>query len=59
MKEFFLELRRRHVVKVSVAYLVVGWVALQIADVIFPALGLPDWSITLLLALLGVGFPLL
>ena len=57
MKGFFLELRKRHVVKVSIAYLVVAWLVLQLADVIFPALGLPDWSITLVLGLLATGFP--
>lgn len=57
MKTFIKELRKRHVVKVGIAYLVAAWVALQLADVIFPALGLPEWSITLVLALLAVGFP--
>lgn len=57
MKPFFRQLRDRHVIKVGIAYLVMAWVVLQIADVIFPALNLPGWSITLTLALLGVGFP--
>jgi len=57
MKGFLQELRKRHVVKVGFAYLVVAWLVLQLADVIFPALGLPDWSITLALGLLAVGFP--
>jgi adenylate cyclase len=57
MKAFLQELRKRHVVKVAIAYLVAAWVVLQLADVIFPALGLPEWSITLVLALLAVGFP--
>lgn len=57
MKGFFQELRKRHVVKVSIAYLVIAWLVLQLADVIFPALGLPDWSITLALGLLAIGFP--
>lgn len=57
MKTFFQELSKRHVVKVGIAYLVVAWLVLQLADVIFPALGLPDWSITLALGLLVIGFP--
>jgi len=57
MKRFFRELNKRHVVKVGIAYLVVAWVALQLADVIFPAMSLPEWSITLALGLLAVGFP--
>jgi adenylate cyclase len=58
MKKFFRQLRDRHVFKVGIAYLVMGWVVLQIADVIFPALNLPGWSITLTLVLLAVGFPI-
>ena len=57
MKAFIRQLRERHVIKVAIAYLLVSWVVLQLADVIFPALRLPEWSITLTLALLGVGFP--
>ena len=57
MKDFARQLRERHVVKVAIAYLVVAWLVLQLADVIFPAMRLPDWSITLTLVLLGLGFP--
>jgi adenylate cyclase len=57
MKPFLRELRNRHVFKVGIAYLIVAWLLLQVADVVFPALGLPPWSITLVLALLAVGFP--
>ncbi len=35
------ELRRRNVVKVAVAYAVVAWVLVQVADIFFPALRLP------------------
>jgi TolB-like protein len=48
------ELKRRNVFRVGVAYAVVGWVVLEVASIIAPALGLPDWSITLLL-FIGVG----
>jgi len=57
MRKFIRQLRERHVVKVCIAYLVVAWLVLQLADVIFPALGLPDWTISLALALLVIGFP--
>ena len=57
MKAFLRQLRERHVVKVAFAYLVVAWLVLQLADVIFPAMGLPDWSISLALGLLAMGFP--
>ncbi len=57
MKTFFRQLRDRHVVKIAIAYLVTAWVVLQLADVIFPAMNLPDWTITLTLGLLAAGFP--
>lgn len=57
MKAFFRELRQRHVVKIGIAYVIVGWLVLQFADIVFPAMGLPDWSISLALGLLGLGFP--
>ena len=50
------ELRRRNVFRVAVAYLVFAWVLLQVADVLFPALRLPGWSITLVAVLLALGF---
>lgn len=53
---FLGELKRRNVIRVAVAYLVVSWLVLQVADVVFPALHLPEWSITLVTVLLGLGF---
>ncbi len=38
------------------AYLVFGWLVLQIADIVFPALGLPEWTIALIVVLLAIGF---
>jgi len=57
MKKFFQELRHRSVVKVGIAYIVVAWLVLQVADITFPAMGLPGWTIALALGLLGIGFP--
>jgi len=57
VKAFLRQLRDRHVVKVGIAYVVIAWLVLQVVDVAFPALHLPEWSITLALALLAVGFP--
>jgi hypothetical protein len=58
MRAFFRQLQKRQVIKVGIAYLIVAWLALQLADVIFPAMHLPDWSTSLVLGLLIVGFPL-
>ena len=54
---FFEELKRRKVIRVGAAYIVLAWVAIQVADVILPALGLPAWAVTLTVALAMLGFP--
>ena len=35
MGKLFSELKRRNVVRVGIAYIVIGWVALQVGDVLF------------------------
>lgn len=42
---FWEELRRRHVVRAVSVYAVAAWVVVQVADVFFPALLLPNWSV--------------
>ena len=54
---FINELKRRNVLRVAIAYAIVAWVVLQIADVLFPILTLPGWAIRLVAGLLIVGFP--
>ena len=41
-----------------VAYLVVGWGLTQIADATLEPLRLPDWSDTLVVWLVALGFPI-
>ena len=55
--EFFAELRRRHVVRVAVAYAVVAWIVIEAASTIFPALDVPDWATSLVVVLVLLGFP--
>lgn len=55
--ELSAELKRRRVYPVIGAYAVVGWVILQIGEVIFEPLGLPGWAMTLLIAVVILGFP--
>ena len=54
----FSELKRRHVFRVVGVYAGVAFAILQLVDIIFPILHLPDWSISLVLILLGIGFPI-
>ena len=41
MAGFFTELRRRNVIRVGIAYGIVGWVLTEIASVIFDAFAPP------------------
>ena len=54
----FQELKRRNVFRVAAIYVVVSWLLMQIGDVMFPALHLPDWTQTLLVAFLLLGLPI-
>lgn len=58
MKAFLRELNKRRVTRVALAYVIIAWLVLQVADVVLPALNLPEWTITLVLVLLATGFPL-
>ena len=51
------ELKRRSVFKVAAAYLVVGWLAIQVAATVAPQLDLPDWVPRLITFVLLLGFP--
>jgi len=53
----FEELKRRNVFKVALAYIIVGWLLLQIAEVLVPALYLPQWFLSAVAFLLILGFP--
>jgi TolB-like protein len=50
------ELKRRNVIRVGIAYAVVSWLILQVADVILNNVSAPDWVFWVTLMLLGIGF---
>jgi len=54
----FAELRRRRVFRVAAAYVVLVWALLQVADVLFPAIGFGDVHIRAMLIISLLGFPL-
>ena len=58
MNGFFNELKRRNVVRVAIAYVVVSWVLLQFVDVVAPLLGLPEVFQKGVLLLLVLGLPI-
>jgi tetratricopeptide (TPR) repeat protein len=53
---FWNELKRRKVVKASFVYIAVAYAIMQASDIIFPRLGLPDWTVTFVLILLIIVF---
>ena len=55
-RNFFSELRRRNVYKVGAAYLVAGWLVIQIATIVFPAFNAPPWVLKVIISLIGLGF---
>ena len=57
MSSLLSELRRRNVFKVGAAYLVLGWVVMQVTDLVTPALHLPEWTLSLVTWLGVIGFP--
>jgi hypothetical protein len=54
---FIAELKRRNVVRVGIAYGVIGWVLAQIAEFAFDNFGAPDWVLKSFVALLLLGLP--
>jgi TolB-like protein/tetratricopeptide (TPR) repeat protein len=52
------ELQHRRVFRGVAAYAVVAWIAVEAADVIFPALGVSDAALTWLIVIALAGFPL-
>lgn len=44
--------------KIGVGYPLVAWFVIQIAEVILPALRLPEWTVTLVIALVILGYPI-
>ena len=57
-RDFFSELKRRNVYRVAVAYAVVGWLVIQVAATIVPALHLPSTITTAVVVLVLLGFPI-
>ena len=55
---FFEELKRRKVFRVAATYAVVAWILMQIGEVTFPALNIPEWVMSTLVVVLLAGFPI-
>ena len=58
LPRFLAELKHRNVYRAAVVYAAVGWMLLEAADVVLPRLGLPDWAVNVVLAVVLLCFPL-
>lgn len=57
LRDTWIELKRRRVVRAGVGYVVVAWVVLQVAEINFEPLGLPAWALTWTVLGAVLGFP--
>ena len=57
MRTLLQELKRRHVYRVTVVYVVASWLLLQVADTLFPAFGVEDGGLRILALTLFFSFP--
>jgi hypothetical protein len=52
------ELKRRKVIRVAVVYAATAFAVLQAADIMLPQMGVPAWGLSLVVALIVLGFPI-
>jgi len=57
MREFLKEVKRRNVFRVALVYIFAAWLTIQVVDVMFPALNVPEWVVSAVAVLLLIGFP--
>jgi TolB-like protein/Tfp pilus assembly protein PilF len=52
---FFIELKRRNVIRVAAAYVVTAWLIIQVVETIFPAFGYGDAAVRIATVVLAIG----
>ena len=57
LNNYISELKRRHVFKSAIAYLIVAWLIVQVASIVLPTFEAPPWVMKSLLFILSIGFP--
>ncbi len=55
---FFEELKRRNVIRVGIAYVIVAWLIMQFADVVLNNIEAPQWVFQAIMLVLAIGLPL-
>ena len=54
----FVELKRRNVFRVGIAYVVTAWLTLQVADIVLDNTPAPEWIMQVIMLLVAIGFPI-
>jgi len=54
----FKELKRRNVIRVAAAYLIIGWLLAQVSATLESALHMPEWFDTMVVTVMLIGFPI-
>jgi TolB-like protein len=58
MKKLIEELRHRNVFRVGIAYVIAGWLFVQIADIVTESFAAPEWVMRILIIFLLIGLPI-
>ena len=53
---FVGELSRRNVIRVGIAYALIAWLIIQVADIVLETIGAPGWVMQTLMLVLLLGF---
>ena len=56
LNRFIAETRRRHLVRFSLGYAAAAFVVLQLAEIVFPAFGMGELALRVLVLVVGLGF---
>ncbi len=57
IKKYIAELKRRNVFKPAIAYFVVAWLIVQVADIVLDTFDAPPFIMKILMLILIIGFP--
>lgn len=57
--KFWSELRRRRVIKTTVAYVIGAWLVVEMSATVFPALLLPEWTVRIVVATAILALPII
>lgn len=58
LANFFREVWRRHVLQVALPYCVVGWLLIEVSEVVLQAFEAPNWMMQTILIAFLVGLPI-